>query len=350
MLLKLENVYKSFDKPVLENINLDLNKGEILALLGLSGSGKTTLLRVINLIEPIDRGKIYFDGEEVSSLEEKEKIKYRRRMCLVFQKPAFLSGSVFDNIAYGLKIRKVNKREIKKRVKEALEIVGLEGYERRNAKKLSAGEAQRVAIARAIVLEPKLLLLDEPTSNLDPKNTETIENLVLRINKEKNVAIIIATHDQAQAIRLANRIAVINRGVIEQIGTKEDVFFNPRTVFVARFFGMKNIFKGTANGSTIKTENFEIKVNFNVNGEVYFGIRPEDVMIVREGSKKENMIDVEIEEISLISGAICEIVAKVNNEKIFIHAPRHVVDVMGIKNKKRIRISLKSEAIKILST
>ncbi len=347
-ILRLENIYKSFDKPVLKDINLDLNRGEVLALLGLSGSGKTTLLRIINLIEPVDKGRIYFEGVEVSSLEEEEKVKYRRKMCLVFQKPAFLSANVFENIAYGLKIRGMNNREIKRRVKEALEIVGLEGYEKRNAKSLSAGEAQRVAIARAIVLEPKLLLLDEPTSNLDPKNTEVIENLILRINREKGVAIIIATHDQGQAIRLANRIAVINSGVIEQIGTKEDVFFNPKTVFVAKFFGMKNIFKGHANGNTIKTDSFEIKVNFKANGEVFFGIRPEDVMIVREGRVKENMLNAKIEDVSLISGSIYEIVAKIDKAKIFIHAPRHVVDIMEIKNKKEIKISLKPEAIRIL--
>ncbi len=347
-ILSLKNVYKSFDKPVLKNINLNLKRGEILALLGLSGSGKTTLLRIINLIEPIDSGEIYFNGVEVSSLEEKEKVKYRREMCLVFQKPAFLSTTVYENIAYGLKIRKVEKREIRKRVKEALEIVGLEGYEKRSAKSLSAGEAQRVAIARAIVLEPKLLLLDEPTSNLDPRNTEVIEDLIRRINREKGVAMIIATHDQAQAIRLANRIAVINCGIIEQIGTKEEVFFNPETVFVAKFFGMKNIFRGYAESNVIKTKDFKIKVNFQAKGEVYFGIRPEDVMIVREGRVKENMLRAKIKCISLISGAICEIVVKVGDTEICIHVPRHVVDIMKIRSKKEITISLKPESIRLL--
>ncbi len=347
-MIELINVNKYYkDKHVLKDINLDVKRGEILALLGLSGAGKTTLLKVMNLLEDIDSGKIIFDGIDVTNLNENEKVKYRRRMCLVFQKPEFFRGSVFDNIAYGLKVRKVSKREIELRVKEALEIVGLKGYEKRNVKTLSAGEAQRVNLARALVIEPEVLLLDEPTSNLDPKNTEIIENIIKTAREEKGVTIVIATHDQGQALRISDRIAIINDGKLEQVGYKEDILFNPRTLFVAKFLGMKNIFKGYAKNGKIFFEDLEITVNSNINGEVFFGIRPEDIMIVREGRKKENMLRVKIERINLISASIYEIESYYKSTKIYIHVPRHVVDVMKLYKGKYINISLKKDSIRI---
>ncbi len=347
-MIELVNVNKYYyNKHVLKNINMDIKRGEIISILGLSGAGKTTLLRVINLLERIDSGKIYFDGNDVTNIPEDEKVKYRRRMCLVFQKPIFFSGSVFDNIAYGLRIRGYAENEIRRKVKEVLEIIGLEGYEKRNVKTLSGGEAQRVNIARALVIEPELLLLDEPTSNLDPKNTEIIEEVIRDINKERGMTIVIATHDQGQAVRLSDRIAVINNGVIEQIGKKEDVIYNPKTVFVARFLGMKNIFRGYLSSKKIIFEDVEIETDFSYNGDVYFGIRPEDVMIVREGKVKENMFKVRINRINLLNPSTYEIEAIFRSHKIYIHVPRHVVQIMKLHEGKYINISFKKESIRI---
>ncbi len=344
-LINVNKYYKS--KHVLKNINLNINKNETLSLLGLSGAGKTTLLKVIDLLEPIDTGSIIFEGVDVSKLDEDEKVKYRRRMCMVFQKPEFFTGSVFDNVAYGLKIRGVNKNEIRRRVKEVLELVGLDGYEKRNVKTLSAGEAQRVNFARALVIEPEILLLDEPTSNLDPKNTEIIERCIEEIKKERKITIVIATHDHSQAIRLSDRIAIINDGRIEQVDKKENILFNPKTVFVAKFLGMKNIFKGYGYSRKIKTDCFTVEVNQEVTGEIFFGIRPEDVMIVREGKVKENMLSVTITKINLISPSTYEIETTFNDFKIYIHVPRHVVKIMNLYEGKNIKISLKKDSIKV---
>jgi len=213
-IVKARNLTKSFDgKKVLEDINLEIKKGEVIGIIGPSGSGKTTLSRVLNLLEPYDRGNLLLFGFDVNSLNGNS-LKLQRRMAMVFQKPIIFNSSVYYNVGYGLKVRTMCEGVIKKRVKFALEKVKL-GKFYENALKLSGGEIQRVAIARAIVINPELLLLDEPTANLDYENIKIIEGILKEMNKKFNTTIIITSHDMSHVNRLCNRIYRLNNGKLK---------------------------------------------------------------------------------------------------------------------------------------
>ncbi len=214
----VRGVSKNYGKAlILKDINLKVKPGEVLALIGPTGSGKTTLLRLIGLLEEPTMGVIIFDELRVTGLPEGERLKARRRMAMVFQKPVMFRTSVGENVSYGLKIRGVDR--IDERVKEAVAAVGLSGYESRDANTLSGGEMQRIALARALVLEPDLLLLDEPTANLDPKTAASIDALISRFEG----TVIMATHNMLQAKRLADRVAVLVEGRLAEEGRPGDV-------------------------------------------------------------------------------------------------------------------------------
>lgn len=223
------NVYKSFgSREVLRNICLDVRRGEILSVIGPSGAGKTTLLKLMNLLLNPDGGKIFFDGVD-TDVDEKQRRVLRRKMGMVFQHPALFDTTVFNNVALGLMIRGFHKEEIEKRVEDALRYVGLKGFAKRKASSLSAGEAQRVSLARALVLEPKLLLLDEPTANLDPGNVLQIEETIRRVNSERGVTVVLATHNLLQAKRLSHRVAFLWMGELVEVGETKEVFENPKS-------------------------------------------------------------------------------------------------------------------------
>ncbi len=213
---ELKNATKAYEtKTVLENVSLQVHEGEILALLGPNGSGKTTLLRILAFIENLTGGEVRFQ-DEVVTVKNTERM--RMQSTLVFQKTTFFDTSVYNNVGYGLKLRKIPRVIIDEKVKEALRIVKLEGFEKRPAKKLSGGEQQRVAIARALALRTKLLLLDEPTANLDPKNASIVEEVIAAINRTFKTTIVLATHNMFQAETLPTRIALMNDGRITEIG------------------------------------------------------------------------------------------------------------------------------------
>lgn len=203
---------------ILKDINLSVERGEVLALIGPTGSGKTTLLRLINLLDVPSEGSVIFDGVEITALPEKEKLQARRRMSMVFQKPVMFKGSVRENVSFGLKVR--DKGDAKK-VEESLKAVGLDSFGSRIASTLSGGEMQRTALARALVLEPELLLLDEPTANLDPKSAASIDSLIRDLSRDTTV--IMATHNMQQCHRLADRVAVIQGGRLMGLGLPEEV-------------------------------------------------------------------------------------------------------------------------------
>ncbi|WP_369425279.1 energy-coupling factor ABC transporter ATP-binding protein [Methanothrix sp.] len=203
---------------ILNDINIEVRTGETLGVIGPTGSGKTTLLRVMDLIEIPSKGRVLFRGEDLQ--RESERLAARRRIGVVFQRPVMLRGSVYDNVAYGLRIRRLSKEEIDERVGAALSDVGLEGYERRPARTLSGGEMQRVALARALAISPELLLLDEPTANLDPRTSHVIEDLISRA-KMRGMTTVISTHDLPQAVRLADRIVIIMDGRVVSSGSAE---------------------------------------------------------------------------------------------------------------------------------
>jgi tungstate transport system ATP-binding protein len=204
---------------ILKDITLCAKKGEVLALIGPTGSGKTTLLRLINLLDEPSDGCVILDGVDVTALPEKEKLQARRRMSMVFQKPVMFKGSVRENVSFGLKVRGKGNP---KKVDESLRAVGLDSFGSRDASTLSGGEMQRTALARALVLEPELLLLDEPTANLDPKSAASIDRLIRSLSRETTV--IMATHNMLQCHRLADRVAVIQGGRLTVIGRPEEVF------------------------------------------------------------------------------------------------------------------------------
>jgi tungstate transport system ATP-binding protein len=219
MELEIKGLCKIYGKAeILSDINLNIEEEGTLALIGPTGSGKTTLLHLIDLLDEPTQGEIIVDGVKVTGLSESERLKIRRKMAIVFQKPVMFRASVRENVSYGLKIR--GKSSIEERVKEAISAVGLEGYESRDANTLSGGEMQRIALARALVLEPDVLLLDEPTANLDPKTAMDIDMLISRFEG----TMIVATHNMQECQRLADRVVVLQEGRITALGRPEDIF------------------------------------------------------------------------------------------------------------------------------
>jgi len=226
VLLRVENLTKKYDKEVLRVEDLTIEKGKIYGIIGPSGAGKSTFLRIVNLLEPPTTGNISFNGHFVS-INSGDAFTAQREMTLMFQKPTLFRTSVFENVAYGLKARKYDRDTIQVRVSELLQKIGLADFARRQATSLSGGEAQRVALARALAFKPKLLLLDEPTANLDPTNIEVIENLIQEMNRETEVTVIIVTHNIFQAKRIAHQVIFIHDGRIVEAGPTEKIFTEP---------------------------------------------------------------------------------------------------------------------------
>ena len=269
--LELRNLKKSFtsDEYVLQGISLTIGKGEFITLLGASGCGKTTTLRIIAGLEQPDSGSVWLEGQDVTALEPN-----RRDVNTVFQNYAlFPHMNVAENIGYGLKIRKVPKEEIKKKVKEMLELVQLEGYEKRKPSELSGGQRQRVAIARALANNPRVLLLDEPLGALDLQLRRAMQLELKRLQKKLGITFIYITHDQEEAINMSDRIVVMNKGRFEQIGTPDEIYDHPRTSYVATFVGNANILKGTVVSVSGSYAKVKLGEQF---AKVYIGADQED--------------------------------------------------------------------------
>ncbi len=280
----LKNVTKRFGKVVaVDNVSFKAEHGELFTLLGPSGCGKTTTLRIIAGFEIPDEGKVYFNDVDVTL-----KKPYERETAMVFQNYALWPHmTVFDNIAYGLKIRKLPKEEIKRRVEWVLELIGLKGLENRYPHQLSGGQQQRVALARALVVEPKVLLMDEPLSNLDAKLRLRMREEIKRIQKELGITTIYVTHDQEEAMSLSDRVAVMNAGKILQIGTPKEVYMRPANLFVATFIGRSTLLRGrienvVGDRAVIAVEGVRIKGRVAEGYKVNLGdpavaiMRPED--------------------------------------------------------------------------
>jgi tungstate transport system ATP-binding protein len=292
-MIRIEKLIKKFgDAEVIRETDLTIRAGEIFTFIGPSGSGKTTLIRLIDLLDRPTSGKIYFDGIDTDGTGQ-ERLAIRRRMGMVFQKPAVLNTTVAQNVAFGLKFRGVPDAEAREKVKGALELVGLPDVTGRRAVTLSGGEMQRVALARAIVTEPEVLLLDEPTANLDPVSSDLIEDLIIWINKKFKTTIIMSTHDMIQGQRLADRIGVIMNGRLVQTGSAGDVFYQPKGREIARFVGIDAITGG------IVTENagghavirvgdrcFEALTDLPKGARAALCIRPEEVTLTLADSSE----------------------------------------------------------------
>ena len=249
ILISLKNIVVEFDgQRILKGINLDIHDEEFVTFLGPSGCGKTTTLRIIGgFVEP-NQGEIYFDGKKINGVPP-----YKRNVNTVFQRYAlFPHLNVFDNVAFGLNIKKMDKKVIEQKVRSMLKMVGLVGFENRNINQLSGGQQQRVAIARALVNEPKVLLLDEPLGALDLKLRKEMQGELMRIQKSLKITFIYVTHDQEEALTMSDRVVVMKDGEIQQIGTPQDIYNEPKNAFVADFIGESNIIDG------VMYEDFEV--------------------------------------------------------------------------------------------
>ena len=280
-LIELKNICKAYDgEQILSNVDLYINDREFITLLGPSGCGKTTTLRIIGGFEVPDEGDVYFDGKRINDVPA-----HKRNVNTVFQKYAlFPHLNVYDNIAFGLNLAKVDKNEIRKRVSEMLELVNLRGFEKRNVNNLSGGQQQRVAIARALINKPQVLLLDEPLGALDLKLRKDMQVELKNIQAKTGITFIYVTHDQEEALSMSDTVVVMANGKIQQIGTPTDIYNEPINAFVADFIGESNIIDG------IMLDDYSVKFakhtfncldkGFDKNEPVDVVIRPEDVDVV----------------------------------------------------------------------
>lgn len=261
--VRLEHISKIYLNPktkkefyAVKDANILINEGEFVTLLGPSGCGKTTILRMIAGFESPDEGEVYIGNEPINHLTPN-----KRDTAMVFQSYALLPHlNIFDNVAYGLKLRKLPKKEIEKKVLDMLELVELGGMEGRMINQLSGGQQQRVALARALVIEPSVLLFDEPLSNLDAKLRVTMRTEIRKIQQRVGITAIYVTHDQSEAMALSDRVIIMEKGVVAQIGTPEEIYYHPESKFVADFIGEANFLEGTVDNVS------EGQITFNVNG------------------------------------------------------------------------------------
>jgi len=290
-IIRLENISKTYgDTKVLNELNLSIEKNEFLTLLGPSGCGKTTTLKIIGGFETPDSGSVYFEENCINDIPP-----YRRKLNTVFQKYAlFPNMNVFENIAFGLRIKKMPIAQIKSAVSDALKMINLTGFEKRDISSLSGGQQQRVAIARAIVNQPEVLLLDEPLGALDLKLRKDMQMELKNIQKQLGITFIYVTHDQEEALTMSDTVVVMNNGLIQQIGSPVDIYNEPQNAFVADFIGESIIIDG------IMHEDFMVEFigrkfkcldkGFNKMEAVDVVIRPEDVKIVEKDTGKFNVI------------------------------------------------------------
>ena len=296
-LLRLENLCKDYGQGmILHHLNLDIYPGEFLTLLGPSGCGKTTTLRMIAGLESVTEGRVWLEGRDITGLPPE-----KRPLNTVFQSYAlFPHMNVFQNIAYGLKVRGIKKPEQKQRVEEALRLVRLSGYEKRMPSQLSGGQRQRIAIARAAVLRPKVLLLDEPLGALDLKLRQQMQTELKRMQQEMGITFLYITHDQEEALNMSTRIVILREGRVEQIGTPEEVYEHPQTLFAAGFIGQSNLLRGEVtavhpeNRFTLRVEDVELPVlsdrPFAVGDRAVLCLRPQRV---RYGFQPQHQMEVQ---------------------------------------------------------
>lgn len=329
-ILELKNITKTFDDEViLDNMNLYIRDKEFLTLLGPSGCGKTTTLRIIAGFETPSSGNVFFEGKDISSIPP-----YERNINTVFQNYAlFPHLNVYDNIAFGLKIKKMDKSTINNKVLEVLRLVNLKGFENRKIHKLSGGQQQRVAIARALVNEPKILLLDESLGSLDSKLRKEMQIELKRIQERVGITFIYVTHDQEEALTMSDTVVVMDKGLIQQIGTPIDIYNEPKNRFVAEFIGESNILEGVFNKDfsvTFSGREFVcVDKGFEKDEKVEVVIRPEDVEIVDESS---GQLKGKVESI-IFKGVHYEMMVNTGDFVYKVHSTlkREVSDNVGIK-------------------
>ena len=329
IVVELKNIGISFDgEQILDDLNLEIRDGEFVTFLGPSGCGKTTTLRIIGGFTQPDTGEVIIDGKNMNGAPP-----YKRQVNTIFQRYAlFPHLNVFENVAFGLRVNKVDSKEIEKRVTAMLESVNLSGFEKRQVHSLSGGQQQRVAIARALVNNPKILLLDEPLGALDLKLRKDMQNELKNIQQQLGITFIFVTHDQEEALSMSDTVVVMNEGRIQQIGTPEDIYNEPQNAFVADFIGESNILDGIMREDRL-VEMFGHKfdcvdIGFGKNESVDVVVRPEDIDVVEP---EKGQLSGTVSSITF-KGVHYEIIVDINNFKWMIQSTDSpaVGDVIGI--------------------
>jgi len=350
-IMELDNISKVYGSiTALDHINLNLQEGEVFSLLGPNGSGKTTLLKIMAGIEKPSSGEILFRGVEVY---ENNTNQMRLKSTMVFQKTALFNTNVYQNIAYGLRFRNLSKKETDNKVKEVLKTVRLEGYEKRQAKKLSGGEQQRVALARALAIDTDVLLLDEPTANIDPKNVSIIEDVLSWVNKEKKTTMVIATHNIFQAETLANRAALLLEGRIVKVGTPQDIFTQPSKL-LADYARLENVFTGVAiitkEGTSMIDigEGVQIEAALQKLGNVSVHVRPEDIILSAQPlvSSARNTFEGRITEISDL-GSIVKLRVKAGKD-FTVQVTKRSFNEMQPNLGSKVFLAFKASAVQVI--
>ncbi|MEB2489930.1 MULTISPECIES: sulfate/molybdate ABC transporter ATP-binding protein [Peribacillus] len=346
MSIIIENVTKYYGSyQALRNIDLEIKSGELVALLGPSGSGKTSLLRIIAGLEQAENGKILFNEENYTHKHVKD-----RNVGFVFQHYAlFRNMTIFDNIAYGLKVRprktRPSKEVIEQKVTELLQLVKLEGYKDRYPSQLSGGQRQRVALARALAVEPNVLLLDEPFGALDAKVRKELRRWLRRLHDEFNVTSVFVTHDQEEAMDVADRVVIMNEGKIEQIGTPEEVYDHPENPFVYDFLGSVNLFKGNVHKGKLVTGNVEMNAPGSEDGAGTGYVRAHNFIIEREPAEKDSIASI-VDHIHTIGPIVrIEVIRQDTNEPLEIELTKE--QYLNLEISKGERVFVRPKELKV---
>jgi tungstate transport system ATP-binding protein len=324
--------------------------GKTTTLLGPSGSGKTTLLRILGGLDSPTKGTIIYEGKTIT---ERERNFLRQKATLVFQKSVFFDTTVYKNIAYGLELGDSSKEEISDKVEEVLELVRLEGYEKRRTKKLSGGEQQRVSLARALVLNRELLLLDEPTVNIDPKNVSIIEETILRVNREKDTTIVLATHNMFQAETLSDRIALLLEGTVRQVGTNQEIL-GKSNKYLMSFSRLENVFSGISRISEDGTSiididrNLKIEASFSRSGRITVYVKPEDILVSNEplSSSARNVFKGNITEITDL-GSIVKLTVDAR-KKFLVQITKKSLIEMNLSVNSKVFLTFKASSVHLV--
>jgi tungstate transport system ATP-binding protein len=341
-------------RRVLDNISFSVKYGEIFTLVGPNGAGKTTLLRILDMLDEPTSGEVWLEGSKID-YSGKNKHLIRRKIGFVPQKPILFNASVFENVAYSLRFRGLDERSVKGSVKEALEAVKLNNFEGRNALTLSGGEAQRVSLAQTLVAKPPLLLLDEPTSNLDPKSTSIIEEALLHTNRENKTTIIITSHDILQVEHIANHIAILNEGRIEKIGTFHEILSKPLEDS-ARFMRTENIFSGfstvTGDGTSIVDlgNGLKIEAAFRRTGEVRVYIPPESIILLTQNvpSSARNVFEGSIVQIMDVGSLVRLRIKTKDGKSLTVQITKKSFNEMSLNIGSRVFMAFKASSIELV--
>lgn len=340
--LVLENINKNFGPLIaVQNVNLDIEPGEFLCFLGPSGCGKTTLLRIITGFEQPSSGTIKYDGKIINNV-----IPQKRDFGIVFQSYAlFPNMTVQENVAFGLKMRKMPNNEIQARVKEILQLVGLTQWQKHYPAQLSGGQQQRVALGRALAIKPKVLLLDEPLSALDAKIRVKLRTVIKKLQQDLGITMIYVTHDQEEALSMADRVVIMRNGEIRQVGTPWEIYRAPESSFVAGFVGTSNFIEGTKHGSAVKINGYTFKINGLEKikqDAVCLAIRPEKIELISDQThlqhiEKSNVVEAVAEVITFL-GAVVQITFTLDGMDMTVDITEGEFERLELKRGDRIRL------------